>query len=206
MTQGHPTDSTKWIVVVAHDGAPSVTPFDDEGEARAFFEPAQANWSESYLCRVVRTGSIEHVRDPLPDLQLSYFDPEYTDSWRLSAFIRDPVHAHEGEPNTHGGRRLASVGDMELTTEQVRQARDWCDAWLQLYGQRHLCTVEGRVSQDAYKERAEGHGPAVEDCIEDEQGRFWVGNGEYGSQVAFCPFCGMAAPVPPREHGKEQAR
>ncbi|MBW2672220.1 MAG: hypothetical protein JRD89_02240 [Deltaproteobacteria bacterium] len=42
-----------------------------------------------------------------------------------------------------------------------------------------------------------GHGPATDGCDENEHGEYWVGNGEYGSQVAFCPFCGARAPSPP---------
>jgi hypothetical protein len=42
------------------------------------------------------------------------------------------------------------------------------------------------------------YGAAIESCIEyDDDGRFWVGNGEYSSQVAFCPVCGAKAPTPP---------
>lgn len=41
----------------------------------------------------------------------------------------------------------------------------------------------------------DGHGPAVDSCDEYNDGTFWVGNGEYGSQVNFCPVCGAEAPV-----------
>ena len=41
-------------------------------------------------------------------------------------------------------------------------------------------------------------GPAIEICVEYENGRFVVGNGEYSSEVFFCPFCGVQAPSPPR--------
>ena len=40
-------------------------------------------------------------------------------------------------------------------------------------------------------------GPAIEICYEDDEGRFWVDNGEYGSQVFYCPYCGAKAPVEP---------
>lgn len=36
---------------------------------------------------------------------------------------------------------------------------------------------------------------AVFDCYELEDGTLHVGNGEYGSQVSFCPFCGFEAKV-----------
>jgi len=40
------------------------------------------------------------------------------------------------------------------------------------------------------------NGPAIEECDEREDGSFWVGNSEYGSQVNYCPFCGAKAPTP----------
>lgn len=39
------------------------------------------------------------------------------------------------------------------------------------------------------------YGPAVEDCFEDEDGRLFVDNGEYGSQVNYCPVCGYKAKI-----------
>ena len=38
-----------------------------------------------------------------------------------------------------------------------------------------------------------GAGAAVDACYEDEQGRYWVENGEYASMVHFCPVCGKKA-------------
>lgn len=40
---------------------------------------------------------------------------------------------------------------------------------------------------------ADGYGEAVTSCYELEDGSLWVGNGEYGSRVNFCPFCGFKA-------------
>ncbi len=37
------------------------------------------------------------------------------------------------------------------------------------------------------------HGEAIEDCNEDADGRLFVSNDEYGSQVNFCPMCGFKA-------------
>ena len=48
----------------------------------------------------------------------------------------------------------------------------------------HLC--EGGLPSASY-------GNAIDECREDDQGRFWVGNGEYSSQVNYCPFCGHKA-------------
>ncbi len=43
-------------------------------------------------------------------------------------------------------------------------------------------------------------GRAIERVYEDDQGRFIAENGEYGSEVHFCPVCGAKAPTPPRVH------
>lgn len=37
--------------------------------------------------------------------------------------------------------------------------------------------------------------PAIELCFEDLDGRLFVENGEYGSQVNYCPQCGYKARV-----------
>ena len=42
-----------------------------------------------------------------------------------------------------------------------------------------------------------GYGDAITECSENEHGEFWAGNDEYGTQVAFCPFCGAKAPSQP---------
>ena len=44
----------------------------------------------------------------------------------------------------------------------------------------------------------DGPGPAIDSCDEID-GVFWVGNGEYGSAVRFCPFCGVRAPRDPKD-------
>lgn len=38
-----------------------------------------------------------------------------------------------------------------------------------------------------------GYGQAVDTCFEEEGGELWVANGEYCSQVNYCPFCGYGA-------------
>lgn len=38
-----------------------------------------------------------------------------------------------------------------------------------------------------------GYGAAVTCCVEDEEGKLWVANGEYESQVNYCPYCGFRA-------------
>lgn len=41
--------------------------------------------------------------------------------------------------------------------------------------------------------KSHGYGAAIDECIEDLDGRLFVSNGEYGSQVNFCPVCGYKA-------------
>ena len=42
-------------------------------------------------------------------------------------------------------------------------------------------------------------GPAIKACTEIPRapGEFWVSNGEYSSQVLYCPYCGAKAPKAP---------
>lgn len=40
-----------------------------------------------------------------------------------------------------------------------------------------------------------GYGAAVDMCVEDNDGKLWVDNGEYSSQVNYCPYCGFRAPT-----------
>ena len=54
--------------------------------------------------------------------------------------------------------------------------------------ERHKC--EGDLPEAAY-------GSAIFECCEDEERRLWASNEEYSSQVAFCPYCGFEAKVPP---------
>ena len=42
-----------------------------------------------------------------------------------------------------------------------------------------------------------GYGEAIDACNEKPDGTLWAGNTEYGSQVAFCPYCGFKARVAP---------
>jgi len=50
---------------------------------------------------------------------------------------------------------------------------------------KHLC--EGELPYD-------GYGEAIDHCMEYDDNSFWAGNGEYGSAVNYCPFCGAKAP------------
>lgn len=40
------------------------------------------------------------------------------------------------------------------------------------------------------------YGPAAGVCWEDGDGFMWIGNGEYTTQVNYCPFCGKRAKTP----------
>ncbi len=52
----------------------------------------------------------------------------------------------------------------------------------------HSCSLKGFCYGIA--------GPAILDCTENEDGELWAGNGEYDTQVNFCPACGHKAKVP----------
>ena len=52
----------------------------------------------------------------------------------------------------------------------------------------HTCELFGESA---------AYGAAITEMWEDPEGRFWVGNGEYASQVAYCPACGAKAPTQP---------
>lgn len=51
--------------------------------------------------------------------------------------------------------------------------------------QKHKCAMD--TPDDAY-------GSAIDICSENDDGMFWVSNGEYASQVNYCPYCGVKAP------------
>lgn len=50
----------------------------------------------------------------------------------------------------------------------------------------HECGINS--PEDAY-------GAALTGCFENKKGELWAGNGEYGSQVNFCPQCGYEAKI-----------
>lgn len=52
---------------------------------------------------------------------------------------------------------------------------------------RHACVV-GSIYIEP--------GAAIDTVDEDDQGHFIASNGEYASQVNFCPVCGVKAPTP----------
>jgi hypothetical protein len=57
---------------------------------------------------------------------------------------------------------------------------------------RHNCDFDGNIEMPC-----DGYGAAITRCVEDEEGKFWVDNGEYCTQVAYCPYCGEKAPSVP---------
>ena len=66
--------------------------------------------------------------------------------------------------------------------------------------QRWFCWKFGRTSRNdrhscEHMSPSSGYGGAISHCVEDEDGKFWVGNGEYESRVNYCPFCGVTAPT-----------
>ena len=45
---------TNWLVVTVYDGEPEVIPFEDKAEALDFWERKSPNWSECFLCEVIK--------------------------------------------------------------------------------------------------------------------------------------------------------
>ena len=52
---------------------------------------------------------------------------------------------------------------------------------------------------------ARHYGVAITYCAEDEDGSFWAGNGEYESQVDYCPYCGTKAPLQTLDADKSES-
>lgn len=62
------------------------------------------------------------------------------------------------------------------------------EEWIkQESGELHCCEVNTKNSD---------YGAAITACSETLSGELWAGNGEYSSQVSFCPYCGFKAKVP----------
>jgi hypothetical protein len=62
---------------------------------------------------------------------------------------------------------------------------------------KHYCkfTEDGISIEHARQLDFHEHGPAVDECVEMEDGALVVHNREYATQVNFCPLCGFAARV-----------
>lgn len=54
------------------------------------------------------------------------------------------------------------------------------------YNNVHFCEIATKIHLG---------GPAIDECFEDSDGLLFVSNGEYGSQVNFCPWCGYEAKI-----------
>jgi hypothetical protein len=53
----------------------------------------------------------------------------------------------------------------------------------------HLCKIAN------YDLEIIDHGKAVAYCDEEESGKLFASNDEYGNQVNYCPFCGYKAKI-----------
>jgi hypothetical protein len=78
---------------------------------------------------------------------------------------------------------------MDLSKEGFMDLKE--DVWIkqpvltrESNGKRHLCFIPCKSHL---------HGAAIEECFEDKVFNLFVSNGEYGSQVNFCPMCGYEA-------------
>ncbi len=54
----HPTDAARWLTVIVREQTFEVTAFKRKQDAAAYFDRARRSRSESYLCEIVRTGSV----------------------------------------------------------------------------------------------------------------------------------------------------
>jgi len=52
---------------------------------------------------------------------------------------------------------------------------------------------KGHRCEESLPEAA--YGKAISYCYEDTDGKLWITNEEYASQVNFCPYCGYKATV-----------
>lgn len=82
-----------------------------------------------------------------------------------------------------------SIEEMRETGEYTRTTTKAIEALRQA-----LAQTEQEPHQCELNSPYQAYGNAIDDCHEDDEGRFWAGNGEYGSQVNYCPVCGMKAP------------
>jgi hypothetical protein len=73
--------------------------------------------------------------------------------------------------------------------------------WRRVWPPEHVDELRRQESGDLHSCEAPkniksgGYGDAITDCDESSNGELWVGNGEYASQVNFCPFCGFKAKI-----------
>lgn len=52
--------------------------------------------------------------------------------------------------------------------------------------------------QCKFRTVSENYGVAADYC-EEADGKLWIGNGEYRSQVNYCPYCGFKAAIEARQ-------
>lgn len=125
-------------------------------------------------CEVCETALATHVGDDgCDDDDFAICDQCDTPMWADTGYQRDRP------PEVDYAVELRVLQDLLLDhfRSSVDQLRE-----------KHLCR------NAPTKKNRDGYGEAIENCIEREDGSFWVGNGEYGSRVNYCPFCGAEAP------------
>ena len=61
------------------------------------------------------------------------------------------------------------------------------------FGTSPETSLGGHRCEESLPEAA--YGKAITYCYEDVDGKLWVTNEEYASQVNFCPYCGFKARV-----------
>lgn len=106
-----------------------------------------------------------------------------------SVFLRMLVDMPERlqKPDVHAQvNKLANdleLALLEYASEELRGVQT----------ERLLHQCKGRTPED---DSFNSHGAAIVTCGETHEGKLFVDNGEYSSQVSFCPYCGYKAKVP----------
>ena len=77
------------------------------------------------------------------------------------------------------------------------------EAWKICYGGVPYFVIDDDQNEKKTKEKTlhkcigdlpdSAYGDAITECYEEDNGKLWAGNGEYNSQVNFCPYCGYKA-------------
>lgn len=73
----------------------------------------------------------------------------------------------------------------------------WHNPVVEVVNVRNVCFPLMQAPKTSHKcelnSPEDGYGSAVDLCTEHPDGTLWAGNGEYGSQVNYCPKCGFKA-------------
>lgn len=114
-----------------------------------------------------------------------------------SLFLRSvaemPTRLHRAEIQTEL-RRLADALEDALSSEANNRSRDSHTSEQVQTPDSELHDCRGRTPENPFAEPT-SCGSAIVNCEETSEGKLFVSNGEYSSQVSFCPYCGYKAKV-----------